>query len=367
MKKSLIISLIFSLILVMSACGNSKKYDTGNEDLDKALQSSKEYKASDYVTLAEYKGVEVDTNASEEDIEAQVQQLLNDNKRERITKGKVKDGDSVNIDYKGYIDGELFDGGSAEDFELKIGSGSFIPGFESGLIGVKVGDTVDLNISFPDEYSNNPDLAGKPVTFTTTVNYIYGEEKERTFDDAFVQEITDNEYKTADEYREKIRTDITVENKNNIGSIAYSQVLSGSEVKDIPQFIIDVMRLRLDANYRTMAQSYGYTDFNTFLTEAWNFSEEEYNNQLDTAARQYAEEMLVAKAIAEKEGITIEEDEYKEALDMYKQSSGVSDDDELMKMAATSYGSYLPDLINESIIVDKVTELVSQNAVDTGA
>ncbi len=364
MKKRLLTAFICSLILITSACSNGKKYDTGNPELDKVLESSKEYKALDYVTLGEYKGVKVDVTASEEDVESRIQQLLDENKNERIKEGKVKDGDTVNIDFTGYMDGEAFDNGSGKDFDLEIGSNSFIPGFESGLIGVKVGATVDVEVTFPEDYKNNPDFSGKPATFVVTVNYIKGEEKERTFDDAFVQEITDNEYTSADAYREHIKEEIVTENKNNIGTTAYGQVISDSEIKDIPQFILDTMRLRLDANYKAMAQSYGYTDFNTFLTESWGISEEEYNRQMDEVSRQYAEEMLVTKAVAEKENIEIEDDEYNEAINMYMQSNGVDNEEDLMKLAATNYGSYLPDLINESIIAKKVTDLIAQNVVE---
>ncbi len=364
MKKMIMTAVICSLIFITGAC-SGKKYDTGNAELDKVLEASKPYKALDYVTLGEYKGVKVDTGASDEEIEAEIQKVLDDNKYERIKEGKVKDGDTVNIDYTGYMDGEAFEGGSAEGFDLEIGSGSFIPGFETGLIGVEAGATTDVEATFPENYSNNPDFSGKTATFVVTVNYIRGEEKEHTFDDAFVNEITDGEYTTADAYRSKLKDDIINEKKQNKGNTAYSQVISEAKVKDIPQFIIDTMRLRLDANYKTMASSYGYTDFNKFLTESWGISEEEYNSQMDEAAIQYATEMLVTKAVAEKENIIIEEEDYNNALNMYMQSNGVSDEDEIMKLVATNYGSYLPDLINESIIAQKVTDIITQNAVES--
>lgn len=367
MKKILLTAILCSLICITAACSGGAKYDTGNEELDKVLESSKEYKALDYVTLAEYKGVKVDVSASDEDMESHIQEIIDANKNERIKKGKVKEGDTVNIDYTGYMDGEAFENGSDEDFNLEIGGGRFIPGFESGLVGVKVGSTVDVPVTFPEDYSNNPDFSGKQATFTVTVNYILGEEKERSFDDAFVTEITDGEYTSAEAYREKIKEDIITEKKSNKGDTAYGQVISESEVKDIPQFIIDTMKLRLDANYKSMAQSYGYTDFNKFLTESWGIDENKYESQLVEVAEQYAEEMLITKAVAEKENIQVEEDEYNDALQMYMQSSGSENEEELIKSAAAQYGSYLPDLINESIIAKKVIELISLNAVEENA
>lgn len=132
--------------------------------------------AADYVDVCDYSSIPVEEAApsvSDDYRDYYIQyQLSNSATTEKETdRDDVEDGDIVNIDYTGKIDGKEFDGGSATGYDLTIGSGSFIDGFEDGLIGHKVGETVDLNLKFPDDYSNS-DVAGKDVVFTVTINSI---------------------------------------------------------------------------------------------------------------------------------------------------------------------------------------------------
>ena len=137
--------------------------------------------SNDYVTVGGYKGIEVDdveepAEVTDDDVNNYIEAVRNQYATsEQITDRGVIAGDTVNIDFVGKIDGEAFDKGSAEGYDLQIGSGSFIDGFEDSIIGHTPGETFDWNGKFPDDYSNNPDLAGKDVTFTITVNYINGE------------------------------------------------------------------------------------------------------------------------------------------------------------------------------------------------
>ena len=142
---------------------------------------SKEYlrdiKASDYVTLGSYTGAEVNEEKMEINdaiVDDYIESYLlpSFTTVEEVTGRSVEEGDTVNIDYAGYLDGEQFDGGTASGQNLTIGSHRFIDGFEEGLVGANVGDKLSLNLSFPDPYPNDPNLAGKPVVFEVTVNSI---------------------------------------------------------------------------------------------------------------------------------------------------------------------------------------------------
>ena len=191
MKKKLIMALLTLSIAVMAAgCGDKKSDDSKNDD--KKTETSTEDKAVDtnskgnvvavdvddiskYVKLGDYKNLEVTETKQEigdADVEDYISQQLT-YKAEEITEDRpVQENDTVNIDYTGYLDGEAFDGGSATDADLLIGSNSFIEGFESGLIGKSKGEEVTLDLNFPDPYSNNPDLAGKAVQFKVKINTI---------------------------------------------------------------------------------------------------------------------------------------------------------------------------------------------------
>ena len=136
----------------------------------------REQASNEYVTVGGYKGIEVDKvsdkqEVDDEDIDNYIGSVQQQNLTE-VTDRPVQEGDIANIDFVGKMDGQEFDGGSGQGYDLTIGSGQFIDGFEDSIIGHNTGDTFDWNGSFPDPYSANPDFSGKPVTFTITVNSI---------------------------------------------------------------------------------------------------------------------------------------------------------------------------------------------------
>lgn len=155
------------------------------------------------VTLSEYKGVTVNIEAPEvtdEEVDTKVETILAQNPNEVEVDRAAKEGDIVNIDFKGTKDGEAFEGGSAEDQDLELGSGKMIEGFESGLIGAKKGETKTLNLTFPEDYREES-LAGQPVVFEVTVNSVK-EEQEAELNDDFVKRVSKEEYQTVDAYKE---------------------------------------------------------------------------------------------------------------------------------------------------------------------
>ena len=199
-----------------------------------------------YVTLGQYKGIEVAKQAvevTEAEAESQIQYMLEQQATTEDVKDrtKVEDGDVVNIDYEGTLDGVAFEGGTAQAFDLTIGSGTFIPGFEDGIIDKEVGDTFDLDLAFPDTYTNNPDLAGKEVVFTITINGI----KEKVvpkLDDAFVKTVSDD-VSTVAEFKDKVKSEILKSKQDSADAQMltdlWTQVVEGATVSDdIPADLI---------------------------------------------------------------------------------------------------------------------------------
>ena len=149
---------------LLASCGGKKE----DNELERLSGSAVE---------AHYKGVEYepyDTSVSQEEIQARIDSFVDSHALyvEITDRDDVRDGDIANIDYTGYMDGEAFENGSDKGYDLTIGSGQFISGFESGLIGAKVGETVDVEATFPDPYKKNPDFSGKKAVFTVKVNSI---------------------------------------------------------------------------------------------------------------------------------------------------------------------------------------------------
>lgn len=347
--------------------GNGSSYDTGDAELDEALSKVEKYDAASLVELGIYKGVEVDTSVTQDDIDGAIMNLLSENTTvKKIKKGKVKEGDTVNIDFTGKMDGKEFEGGSAQSYSLEIGSNSFIEGFEEGLIGLSVGDSTSLDLTFPDPYPNNTDYAGKPVVFDVTINYINGETVVPEYNDEFINTLTNGEYTSADDYTEKvIKPELVKTKQDSMGETAFQKVLSTSKVSETPDYLVNIMKMRLDASYKAMADSYGYTDFSKFLSESWQMSKEQYDEQINTTAVSYVEQKLIAEAIAVKEGIEVTEEEYNKYLSDYKTNMQIDSDEELEKYVVETYKSRVEDLINEAIISQKVIDFVKENAVAT--
>lgn len=368
MKKKTIILGLMTMTLCMAGCGNGgsgSKASTGNEELDKVLETVEEYDPLDYVTLGDYKGIEVDTSVSDEEIQTEIDAMMEQNSLyEEITDRKVKDGDVVNIDYVGKHNGEAFENGSDQNFNLEIGSGNFIDGFEEKLIGTKPGDVVDLDLTFPDPYQNAPELAGEPVVFTVTVNYIQGDAIESEFNDEYVKKITKGEYKDTESYRNYIKDELYKVKVDGMADDAFVQALDAATVSDVPQFLVDLMKLRIDASYKQMAKQAQATDFEKFLEENMNTDIETYNTKLDETAKSYVEQQLITEAIAKTENITVTDEEYQEKLKEYLDSNGIETEEEMAKYTAENYASELKELINEAIIVEKVLALVGDNAVE---
>ena len=207
------------------AAENSTEADT-EETYEKVPRP--DYTASDYVELGEYKGLTVKIapiEVTDEEILAQISANAGSDAMEDVTEGTVEEGDTANIDYVGKLDGEAFDGGTAKGYDLEIGSGTFIDGFEDGLVGVKIGDTVDLTLTFPESYPSE-ELAGKETVFTVTVNSVK-RMKELTSD--LVSTITDGEYTDVDAYKESVKETL-IKNKEDLYPLVKEKLIDPNTI-----------------------------------------------------------------------------------------------------------------------------------------
>ena len=321
------------------------------------------YKALDYVTLGAYKGLAVEvTKAAEitdEDVENEMNldvELEVEEKElfDKITEGTIAEGDIVNIDYEGKIDGEAFDGGTG-NYDLEIGSGSFIEGFEEKLVGVKIGDTVDLELTFPKDYYE--ELAGKDVVFTVTANYI---KKTPELTDELVSKMTDGKYTTIDAYREFEKEELTRQNEESQKSEAYgelmNQLFNTSTISAMPEDLIDYTLDSAHNQYIQMAQMYGMTYED--LVSAYGLDQETFDQYLREDIESSLKQELILNAIAEQENITISDEEYQEGAQNYAEMYGY---DSVEAFEQT----YPKSDITASLLMNKVMEFVRENAVVT--
>jgi len=253
MKKR-IMAVVLAAAMTLGLAGCGKK--------DPAYLSG--IKAEDYVELCDYSSIPVEEaqpSVSDDYVNMYIQYTLSSSAvTEEVTdRDDVESGDIVNIDYTGKIDGKEFDGGSAKGYDLTIGSGSFIDGFEDGLIGKKVGETVDLNLKFPDDYGNT-DVAGKDVVFTVKINKISQKVTPELTDD-WVSQQNITGVSTVDAYRDYVKKQLMTQAQQTYDSdvqqkIAQYLVDNSTFKKDPPTEMVDRFDDQITSNY---AQQYGMT------------------------------------------------------------------------------------------------------------
>lgn len=320
------------------------------------LAERPDYKALDYVELGEYKGLTVEvepTAVSDDEVLKQIRANAGSDILEEVTEGTVEEGDTANIDYEGKLDGEAFEGGTAKDTDLEIGSGTFIPGFEDGLVGVKIGDTVDLPLTFPENYTE--ELAGKDVVFTVTVNSV---KRMPELTDDLVNQITDGEYTDVASYKESVRKDLedakAASRPSEINNSLLTQIAATSTIKEYPQELVDYAANNMKNYYKQQAES-SSMEFADFLSTYFSMDEDTFNEQVDLVVKQNLRAELYLKAIAEAEDIELTDEEYKAKCEEYAENYGY-DSVEKFKSA------YTENEIRLSALEDKVLEFLSDNA-----
>ncbi len=304
MKKLLTLILALGLTALVG-CGTAGKTesdvkDTGSKtetaSSESSLNFSDDIKAGE-VKLCDYKNITLDWNNTANN------QILNNAlanytaSTKEITDRAVQNGDIANIDFAGYKNGVAFDGGTSEGYDLEIGSGSFIPGFEEGLVGVKPGESVNLDLTFPENYGS-ADLAGQDVVFKVTVNYI----KEETFAEEDIKSAKDSVF----------------------GQALFNHVLTNSTYGELDKELTDFYTPRFRDMYESQIKSsYGYESIEAYL-QATGSSEDDFNTMIAENVKYRVMYDTVANAIAEKENIKVTDAEYKKSLEQYAESAGIT-------------------------------------------
>ncbi len=292
------------------------------------------YDLSDYVTLGNYKNIEYHEKTvfvTQTDVDARIKADL---KKYGFTTNKEKDGevmvgDIVNIDYAGYLDGVAFEGGTASGYSLEIGSGSFIEGFEAGLIGKKAGDKVDLNLTFPEKY-HSAEMAGKSVVFKVTINRVY-EVQYAEITDEIVPKISTA--KTAANYRDHIYNLLVEEQTSEIANENYSAIVSAvvecSKIKKYPKKEVDAYKENLISQNESLAQSQGMSLEQLVSYSGYSLSE--FESLMEENAKKIVEKEMLFLMIAEKEGVKVTPREYQKSVEKYMKDQDFASEEELIK------------------------------------
>ncbi|WP_312096172.1 trigger factor [Niallia sp.] len=273
------------------------------------------------VTLGDYKGLEVpavETTVTDEEVEAEIK-ALQEKQAELVVKeeGTAELGDTVVIDFEGFQDGVAFEGGTAENFSLELGSGQFIPGFEEKLVGVATGASTEVEVTFPEEY-HAEDLAGKPATFKVTVHEIKGKELPE-LDDEFAKDV-DEEAETLADLKEKIKTRLENDKKHQAEHTVRDTVVekaSENATIDIPSAMIDTEIDRMMNEFEQRLQMQGMN-----LELYFQFSgqdEAALKDQMKEDAAKRVRSNLTLEAIVAAENIEVTEEEVNAELENMSQ------------------------------------------------
>ncbi len=323
MKKRMAILLTGAVMasMMLSACSGSAGLET------------------DKLTISKYKGIEIEEvekpgEVTDEDVDWYIQSALqSEATKEEITDRPVEMGDIATIDYTGKIDGVEFEGGSATDYPLEIGSGQFIEGFEDSVVGHSIGETYDWQGAFPEDYKN-AEYAGKDVVFTITVKGISKEQVPELNDD-FVKSVS-KKSKNVEEYKKEVEKKVKKNNdtsyENAISQAVWQKVLENTEVKEYPKDEVDNIKDPLIEQYKTLAEEYDQ-EYETFIQEQMGSSVEDFEKQVEEAAKSSVKQTMVTEAIADKERIKMGEKEYEEQLEKLAAEYGYESVDVLKSSA----------------------------------
>ena len=270
------------------------------------------------VELGEYAGLTV-TNVNEADVDAEVKRMQDRNGRLLTREGAAENGDTVDIDFEGFVDGKAFEGGKAEHYSLVLGSGSFIPGFEDQVVGHSAGEEFDVNVKFPEEYGA-AELAGKDATFKIKLHEVKYKELP-ALDDDFAKDVS--EYDTLDELKDSIRnnikTNLDKQAEQKVENDLMDQVIANMKA-DIPDAMVDsrIDELVQDFEYRISQQGLKLADYLKYM----GMNIEQFRAQFKEQADKQVKMRLAMEAIVAKEGITASDEEFEEEVkriaDAYK-------------------------------------------------
>lgn len=368
MKKKLLTMLLAGCMVVsLTACGNTTENvdDTKTEQSDAADDSEEEETdgidtsargTSTLTELGEYKGItytQVDTTPTDNEVETQVQYLLSSSYDESA-QDVVTETSYVNIDYEGKKDGVAFDGGTAQSQELSIENSGYIDGFAESIVGMKVGETKDCPMTFPEDYGVE-ELNGAEVVFTITVNECW-ERIPATLNDEFAQ---GQGYENVDALYAGIKESLEDSKQQEAESEREYELLEkiiDNSTFDITDEEVQLYVEQMMSQYESMASSYYGVDLETYVTNALGMTMDEYEEQCEIAGTFTIQETLIKKAIAEKEGIVLSEEDYTVGAETYMNYYGYTDLTEFEEAVGK-------DNLEEQLLMDKAMAFIVENAV----
>lgn len=364
-KKLCMVGMAMMLAAAMvSGCGNSKSAEEKTTETKTETMPTVNYgeglnedgtlantEGKDYVTLCDYESIQIpkeEVKAEDSEIENEISILMQSfTTQKQVKDRKVKDGDVVNIDYVGTVDGVEFDGGSAKGYDLTIGSGTFIDGFEDQLVDHVPGDNVEVKVTFPENYASK-DLAGKDAVFDTTVNYISESETPALTDEFVKENLSEYGYTSVKNMKKKMREEIENNKKYNY---IWTYLVDNSTFETIPEELVtpqlDIMVESLEASL--YMQNVTLEDY---LTSSGYEDEDGLREAYYSDCEDMIKSYLVADKVAQEKNIKVSEENLADYFKKYYNTEEYS-----------SYVDYYSRAyINRTVLNNLVTETLAKTA-----
>lgn len=362
-KKFMVIALSALMAVSVIGCG-TKSEDQASESA--AQSEQKTYDVAKYVTLPAYKNMDVTVSGTYEVTEDDVRDYVNNMcsyypEYEDTDKTVVENGDCVDIDYEGKKDGVAFDGGTAQGYVLEIGSGTFIDGFEDGLIGVKVGETVDLNLTFPENYQSE-DLAGADVVFTVTVNKIKTK-KEINYDTMTDEYVKSNlKSDSVEAFKGEVENYLKSQNESKKTTAQRQAVLerlvAGAKIA-VPDGLLEQKVDQYLQQFENQNCSDG-TSIDDYLTKNYQMTKDEFTSEMTKQMETTLEQELVLEAIAKDMKLELNEEGYQAFLESAVSSGQYESAEEYTKAYDSEYESGDSFLRNRFLLTQALTKVADQ-------
>lgn len=365
-KKVYLMILTICIAFAGTACGTKEKAaeetkiseekTEEKEDTKKSGEGTRLVSVKDidkYITIGQYKGLSLEKvveTITDAEVEGSISQDLAMTKKE-VKDGVVEEGDTVVVNYVGTENGKEFNGGSAENQEITIGSGGYIPGFEDGILGMKKGETKDVPLTFPEDYIE-PSMAGKDVVFKITLQSF---KRAPELNDDWVAKNTD--FKTVEEYKEDkkkfLQKSAEQMAENILYQNAWNQVYEASEVKEYPEKDVEEAYAEFETQIKSYAKQ-GGMELEDYL-ESQQVSKEAFETQCQEYAEARVKQNLILQGIMDAEGMTLEDKESLAVQDELIQNYGVKD-------LAALVDTYGQASVDTTIGLIRVERFIAENA-----
>ena len=350
----LVLALVAGMTTVFTGCG-SEPYS--------------KYDLNEYITLPDYNKYKVSkpkVSITDADVEKEILSILQKAATtKKVKEGTVKKGDTITIAYEGKLkDGTTSDGMKTEGTSITLGSAGYIDGFEEGLYGATIGKKVVLNLKFPDPYTNNKDLSGKAVTFEVTV--LSKDVKViPEFNEDFVKKNSD--FKSVAAYKKSLKSDLEKEAYDEklhaIKGDLYSKIVEKTTVLKYPEKEVKAQEKLLDKEYKALADSYGY-EWEEFL-KAQELDEESYDKLITMYAQEIVKQEMVIYLIAQKEELTVTDEEYDKYLETMLESSGYKSEKEFKEQFGMSLKKYAKEnKLDRDLLLTKELDVIYERLAD---